>query len=370
MVQDKEKLKEVGLSPDKPEGYIRGIWAVTIIVCFAVIIVGGVYFLLWCQPWSTGSNVLIPHKETADWNNYENKTYDFSIKYPQDWQYREFNANFTGVVFYSTEIKTEAQTQNWTTLFEFPGDVALNIEQKKTIEDVLSQFKSESSDCKIEDKKIAGEDGKILECPKTVLNKKVKAKWYLVENNNNVIELFTTDDEQKATLDKMSSTLKFGGVASPSPSPRPSSNHSTYTEKTRGSFSFEYPKDWQIVKSKPYDADAEALELVYKNGDFLNTSYIVIESHKIETGTTDIRQAAGSLLPATNFVSDTQLGGKTALKASGMEAVVSQTKYFVLNNSYLLIVMGRNYEGDANLSSTEQKNKAAFEHILQSWKWL
>lgn len=229
MIQNKNKLREVGLEPDKPKGYIRGIWALTLILAFALIVAGGIYFILWSSPW--GENVTV---------------------------------------------------------------------NKSTV---------------------------------------------------------TPTSSSSARL-------------SSSPSSSPKLDYQTYIESERGAYSFEYPKDWQILKSNPYDADAERMELIYKSGDVLNTSLIVIEDHKNVTEATDIRQAAGNLLPAANFVTDTTLGGKTAVKASGDEGMPPRTRYFALNNGYLIIVIGENFAGNNNLTAAQQKNEIVFEHIISSWKWL
>lgn len=63
MIQDKNKLSEVGLEPDKPKGHIRAIWALTLIFVFALIVGAGVYFILWCSPW--GENVLVNKSTTT-----------------------------------------------------------------------------------------------------------------------------------------------------------------------------------------------------------------------------------------------------------------------------------------------------------------
>ncbi|TSC90642.1 MAG: hypothetical protein CEN92_431 [Candidatus Berkelbacteria bacterium Licking1014_96] len=229
MIQNRNKLSEVGLEPDKPKGHIRAVWALTLILAFAIVIGGGVYFILWCSPW--GENV---------------------------------------------------------------------------------------------------------------------------------------------SVNKSTTTSTLSSSVSPSGSPinSPKLSYQTYTESSRSSFSFEYPKDWQILKSNPYDADAEKMELVYESGNVLNTSLVVIEDHSNVTGATDVRQAAKDMLPAANFVTDTTLGGKPAIKASGDEGMPPRTRYFALNNGYLIIVIGENFEGNNNLTVVQQKNKSAFEHIISSWKWL
>jgi hypothetical protein len=229
VVQDKDKLKDVGLMPEKPAGHIRAIWALTLILAFAIIVVGGVYFILWYSPW--GENLMV-NKSTA--------------------------------------------------------------------------------------------------------------------------------------------TPSPSGSSSASPSSSAKSDYKTYTEANRGAFSFEYPKDWKILKSNPYDDDAERMELVYENEGVLNTSLVAVEDIKNSMGTSVLRDIVKDLAspPADQFLSDAQLGGKAAIKASGMEGMPPQIIYYALNNGYILKIMGVNYEGDTNLTAAQQKNKATFEHIISSWKWL
>lgn len=231
MTQDREKLKEVGLEPDKPVGHIRAIWALTLILAFAIVVVGGIYFILWYSPW--GENVLVNKSTTTP-------------------------------------------------------------------------------------------------------------------------------------------TPSLSASSSGSPTISPKSGYQTYTENQRGSYSFEYPKDWQILKSNPYDDDAERMELVYENESVLNTSWIAVEDIKNSIGTLVLRDIVKQLSspPADQFLSDVQLGGKAAIKASGMEGMPPQIIYYALNNGYILKIIGVNYEGDTNLTAVQQKNKTAFEYIISSWKWL
>lgn len=229
MTQDREKLNEVGLQPDKPKGHIRAVWALTLIAAFALIVGGGVYFILWYSPWD--ENVLV---------------------------------------------------------------------------------------------------------------------------------------NKSTTRPTPSSSVRLSG----SPSSSPKLDYQTYVERERGAYSFEYPKDWQILKSNPYDADAERMELVYESGDVLHTSLIMVEDHKNVIEATDVRQAAKDMLPAANFVAETTLGGRPAIKVSGDEGMPPRTRYFALNGSYLIVIIGENFEGNNNLAAAQQENKSVFEHIISSWKWL
>ena len=103
MTQDKNKLSEVGLEPDKPKGHIRAVWAITLILAFAIVIGGGVYFILWYSPW--GENVMVnkstttptpsssarlsgspssSSRSTTKYKTYTNSAYKFSFEYPEN----------------------------------------------------------------------------------------------------------------------------------------------------------------------------------------------------------------------------------------------------------------------------------------------
>lgn len=370
MVQDKEKLREVGLGPDKPTGHVRAIWALTLILAFVIVILGGIYFILWYSPWNNdASRNSFKSDETRNWQTYENKTYNLSIKYPQNWGYKEYAKN-TGekldwnvfVSFYSAD-KSEAVKSAVNSQIIY--DVGLVIYQDKKIADDLV---SAGGGCEKKDKKIAGLDGQEAKCF-SELESKYLINYYVIKDNNTYTLI--APEEKKDTLDKMLSTLNFSS-ATATPTSTVLSAYSTYAEQARGAFLFAYPKDWKILKTNPYDADAERMELVYENNGIFSSSLIIVEDHRNDFGSTVLLEIVKQLsdAPADQFISDVQLGGKPALKASGMEGMPPQIVYYALNSGYLIIIKGENFEGNNDLTAAQQKNKAAFDHIISSWKWL
>ncbi|MCX6811941.1 MAG: PsbP-related protein, partial [Candidatus Berkelbacteria bacterium] len=194
--------------------------------------------------------------------------------------------------------------------------------------------------------------------------------YYLVENNGKTFYLLTVDESNKSTLDKMVGTLSFGG-ATTSPSASPSAGYKMYSESQRGSFSFEYPKDWQILKTSAYDVDVEIMELLYTSGDVLNNSQISVEDLKNTYGSATLREIVNQIAnsPDDQFISEVQLGGKTAIKLNSMNSIPPRTVYYALNNGYLLVISGESFEGNNNLNDAQQKNKNAFEHLISSFKF-
>src|SRR3990167_1867484 len=139
MIQNKNKLREVGLEPDKPTGYVRGIWALTLILAFALVVGSGIFYILWSSPWGESSywyrNSV--NDETNDWQNYTNSAYDLSIKYPKDWGSREFSKD-TGnekdwrlaVSFYNPELKSAVEGLQDTSLIFDAALYVYNTDQR------------------------------------------------------------------------------------------------------------------------------------------------------------------------------------------------------------------------------------------------
>ncbi len=90
-----------GLTPEKPRGHIRGIWAITIIVVIAILVGGGVWYWYYrttvqdtgnlntakispsASPTPSGSASASPSTSTSiSWKTYTNNTYKYSFEYP------------------------------------------------------------------------------------------------------------------------------------------------------------------------------------------------------------------------------------------------------------------------------------------------
>ncbi|MCX6811832.1 MAG: hypothetical protein NT039_04030, partial [Candidatus Berkelbacteria bacterium] len=164
MVQDREKLREVGLEPDKPTGHIRAIWALTLILAFALVIAGGIYFILWYSPWNNDASMSLVNKtdETKDWQTYTDKTNNLTFKYPTDWTNKDFGS--MGVLFYKKSDEDTYKNSKWETLALLPGGIGYHVETG-TLANSVAKFITENSSCTAEDKKVADKDGKFVKCP-------------------------------------------------------------------------------------------------------------------------------------------------------------------------------------------------------------
>lgn len=231
MVQDKDKLKEVGLEPDKPAGHIRAIWALTLILAFAMVIVGGVYFILWYSPWGEDASWHRSGKtsDTSDWQKYTNWNYIISVEYPQNWGYKEFSVKSKDasiltaqlmVSFYVQDKESQVKSSTAIDIDSVPGDIFLLVESDKTIDQVLAGLVG----CQASDKTIAEKQGKYVTCT----NGDKESWYYLVSKSSggNTYELFTKDETKKDTLDKMIGTWSFGAAGKSSPSSSPSASSS------------------------------------------------------------------------------------------------------------------------------------------------
>lgn len=229
MVQNKEKLREVGLEPDKPAGHIRAIWALTLILAFALIIGGGVYFILWYSPWD---EISYWHRqgisdETKNWQTYTNSSYKISIKYPRDWQYAEFptslaTGSFVSVSFYNKDLSAEMEKLKANPATELVYDVALTmLEGDRKVE-----YSNEESCEKQSDTKINGITAEIYKCRNQMIDKDFFN--YVVVNINKTYVLMS-DEDNKSNLEKMVGTLSFGAAGSSLVSPSSSISNSPST---------------------------------------------------------------------------------------------------------------------------------------------
>ncbi|MBU2595305.1 hypothetical protein KJ713_00515 [Patescibacteria group bacterium] len=362
MTQDKDKLKEVGLEPDKPRGYIRGIWAITLILAFSLIVGGGVYFILWCSPW--GETVSWHRQgtvdETKDWQTYSNSTYDFLIKYPKDWQYAEFptslaSGSFISVSFYDKDLSADIEKLKANPETELVYDVALTILEG----DRKSEYSSESSCEKPSDTKIGGVSAELYKCRNQMVDK--DSFNYVVVNNNKTYSL-AAFEENKETLDKMIKTVDFD-KATTSSSPSPAIQYQLYTNNTY-KFSFDYPAD---TKLSPGQSTA-VIEL--ESGKITQFSYgertsfdIRSEDNYTHTPTIEKYLTAGGkeLSKYTKFT----VAGETAYKYTDNSANLDLV-YFM--HSDRIFIISQNF-GEYG-ASRETATAEVFEKILTSFKFL
>jgi len=81
---------------------------------FILFVLGvGVYFgyKAWKNPGTIPDNLLPPDGNMENWENYENKTWGFSFKYPSDWTLEEVTAR-TDSDFLSLTLKKEDTSQD------------------------------------------------------------------------------------------------------------------------------------------------------------------------------------------------------------------------------------------------------------------
>lgn len=379
MVQDKDKLKEVGLEPDKPAGHIRGIWALTLILAFAIVIVGGVYFILWYSPWGedaswhrTGTT-----NETKDWQTYTNLTYDFSIKYPKDWKYKEYVKNFVGAAFYEEAKTSQQSSAEWTSLTSIPGDIGLIINKtENTLKSDLARFASEQPKCVLEDKKIADKDGKLFNCPIETSGQGTTGtrRWYLVEDNNVVLELFTADESKKDTLDKMVGTLTFGGATASPTATQSNVKYKTFSDKVHVDFSIEYPENlfaFGNISGEGYQGTVYILKQSTDKNEMERTN-IQVYLKMIQPQTTDIRAAyknvhGGDLSSDQSKFQNTTVAGVPALKYQ--ETTI--TSYLFIKDNFLfeIVAVDEFAMGSDSNPLSDPAIKAAFDHIVSSFKF-
>ncbi len=169
MVQDREKLREVGLKPDRPAGHIRAIWALTLILAFAIVIAGGIYFILWYSPWGETTSWYRQENanDTKNWETFIDWNYIVSVKYPQDWSYKVFSVkskdpnNHNAQLMVSFYEKDKAEQVKNSTAIEadsVPGDIFLLIDASINIDEILASLKG----CEVSDKTIAQKQGKYV----------------------------------------------------------------------------------------------------------------------------------------------------------------------------------------------------------------
>lgn len=262
MIQDKNKLREVGLEPDKPKGHVRGIWALTLIFTFAVVVAGGTYFILWNNPWGEDALWRRPGKEkdqTNGWLTYSDDNLGISIKYPQSWEYYTFsktNRTDNGwdslTSFYGKETKSAVEVQKEHPDTEAAYDVALQLYKERDLKTVVTYL---NSDCEIKDKKIENELGKELTCMDAKRDNE-NYYYYVVSKNNNTFVL-TSYEPNKDTLDKMVGTFSFTRKATSSPnSPVDTSAWKSYSNTQYG-FSLKYSPNSEISTSVRIDDGQE-----------------------------------------------------------------------------------------------------------------
>lgn len=210
-MQDKDKLNEVGLEPDKPKGHVRAIWALTLICAFAIFIAGAIYFIFWYSPLDNilGIPIVKVTDTTSNWNTYTNETYKVQVKYPNDFSYREFPKNTgnskdwrLGVSFYGEDLKDTVESLTDSSIV---SDVTLFIYQN----DQKAQF-SAGGCSKESDVEIGGKSGELDKC-----FNEMDSKYYYdyVVVNDKKTYVLEGDEDNKDTLDKMIKTLEFAELS-------------------------------------------------------------------------------------------------------------------------------------------------------------
>ena len=375
MVQDKNKLNEVGLEPDKPKGHIRGIWALTLILAFAIIIAGGVYFILWYAPWGESSYW---HRkgsvdETKDWQTYTDKTNNASFKYPKDWKNKDYGS--IGVLFYQQDQENQFKDKEWEGLALLPGGIGYHVETG-TILNTLAKFESEHGSCIAEDKKIAGLDGKYVECPPA--RGLTKTLWYyLVENTGKTYYLFTVEESNKTILGKMAGTIKFSGATASPTTSQSNVRYKTYTNSI-DKFSFEYPENLYILPegfTGEHQGSGTVKILKKSDDNLLIPTKIEVTSQRMSPQTTDIRAAYKAIYTSDlvddsiRRITDTTIAGVPALKETYTDA--EDMGYYFVSGEYFYSITAHMSRVDEDTSPLADKdNKSAFDHIVSSFKFL
>jgi len=378
MVQDKERLSEVGLQPDRPSGHIRGIWAITLIVAFSIVVVGGIYFLLWYAPWDTGTSVLTPRKQnlTSDWNTYNDDARGTRFKYPKDWEYKDFTTTIKGVSFFEEDKKDQVESSQWNEIASPPGDIAYYVDTSKNLDGTITAFEKEEPDCTVSDREINDLEAKYLECPVTEGSGTVY--YYLFGDEGRTFYLLTDKAGQKARLKLMAETFEFAQVMVTS-----QTEWSIYTNDKYG-YSFEYPADTKPTSGSGSDQPVYELEsgqlAQFRYGD--KSSFLVATMDYNTNEYSTIEQALGDDL--SKWQKTTSVAGETAYKISFTPSTGPGYQDIVrfLHNGRLYEIRGtyggtESYECGEPIgppcqspSSKEEGMENIFNHILTSFKFV
>jgi hypothetical protein len=362
------------LEPDKPVGHIRAIWALTLILAFTIVIVGGVYFILWYSPWGEDASWHRTGKtaDTSDWQTYTDWNYVVSFKYPKDWENKSFASNIKGVTFFNQSEKDDVNKAQWTSLTQYPGDIAYYVDPNASLEQTLAKFKTDNPNCEVADKKIANLDGKALQCPLTGENKNIW--YYLVGKTTTTFYLFTSKEDQKGTLDKMIDTFSFSQGTKTSTSPKSSVKTKTFTNQDLVKFSFDYPEKFYVFPD--FQEYGGTVKLLKKedNNNTMSWTKVEVKISYLASKTTDIRLAYKEInksdIPegGISTVTEATVGGVPALKQTYTD--LGDMGYFLIKNDYLIEISAFTSRiGDEKPVFSDSEVKTAFESIVSSWQF-
>jgi hypothetical protein len=140
-----------------------------------------------------------PENETADWKVYKNYKYNFSIKYPQSWVYKEYGTEKLSLVFAPNENelqKTPAGNANCIVI-----SVGTTIEETQRANEI-SHKETVNIGNNVLAKKFVLPANEVFRYPKMII-------FEIPIENNEVISIQNFNDCQVEIFNKMINTFEF-----------------------------------------------------------------------------------------------------------------------------------------------------------------